>query len=97
MFSKLFYKSKEPSLLEGKEEKIVTLLEKQELSMTYVIQEIMNLNVTMKDIDKANKILLKKYSKKGLKSYKFPAKSNCEYANEAHSNCICLYMYYRPF
>ena len=97
MFSFFNRKPKGESLLDEITE-LVELLEDQTLTIQdIVIKFIEGKDLTMEDIDKANKKLIKKYGKSKLKAYRFPAVPNCEYENHAHSNCLCLYVYYRPF
>jgi hypothetical protein len=75
---------------------LVHLLENKNLTNKELVYTLMEGNdLTMKDIDKANKIILKKY-KKNIKIYHFPADNDCLYAGTAHNECLCLYTYYRP-
>ena len=76
---------------------LVYLLEDSNLTnQQLVIGIIEGGNIEMKDIEKANTIIIKKYGKNLVKSYKFPCDMDCEYACTAHNQCLCLFTYYRP-
>lgn len=74
---------------------LVELLENINLSTQELVERIFENEVTMNDIDKANKIIIKKHGKENIKFYKLPVIENCEYACTAHSQCVCLYKYAR--
>lgn len=72
-------------------------LENENLSRNELVNRFLeNDKISMKDIDKANKKIIKKYGKNNVKSYKFPVQPGCSYAYQAHSQCLCLYVFYRP-
>ena len=75
---------------------LTELLQNRNITIQKICIEVMNNELTMKDIDKANKIILKKYGKKNITYHKFPVNPNCEYAFTSHSQCVCLYNYIRP-
>lgn len=75
---------------------LLEMLEDNSISIQELIEQIFYNELTMKDIDKANKVIIKKYGKKNITIHKFPVIPNCEYAYTAHSNCLCLYTYVRP-
>lgn len=77
---------------------LVLLLENFDISQQELVYHLIEgSKYSMEDLNKASSIIIKKYGKKNVKSYKLPAVNDCEYAYSAHSNCICLHIYYRPF
>ena len=75
---------------------LVELLESNLTVPEIVKQIVCNEQLEMKDIDKANKEIVKKYGKNNVTTHKFPADPRCEYACTAHNHCLCLYIYLRP-
>ena len=80
----------------SKTQELVTMLEDKNISIQEICDTVFYQELTMTDIDKASKIIRKKYGKKEITYYKFPVLPDCEYAYQAHSQCVCLHPYVRP-
>jgi len=75
---------------------LVELLTNKNITIQEICIEVVEKELTMKDVDKANKIIYKQYGKKNISYHKFPVDLRCEYAATAHNQCLCLYTYIRP-
>ena len=80
----------------SKTSNLVELLIDSGTTIYEIVTAITENELTMKDIDKASKIILKRYGKKNITYHKLPVDLECEYAYTAHSQCICLHKYIRP-
>ena len=96
----LNFKSMNPfkaSLIQTKIAELVELLENPKMNVQDIVHYIFkDGNITIKDIEKTNKIIVKKYGKNNVEVKKLPVNPDCEFAKTAHNQCICLCIYFRP-